>query len=87
MVICEVSIEVNREDYTEWLSRKFTFQTVPRIGETIWIGESMAFKIHDVQYGFVDDETPYIRIESHGSDPKYLELKKQFLEDWGFKKT
>jgi len=85
MVVCEFAIAVVCDgDWLEFASRKFRFSDVPRIGETIWIGESLQFEIADVQYGFVDDETPNVRIESQAHFPDWYRQNKQFLIEWGF---
>jgi len=84
MVVCELAIQVVYGDELEWASRKFTFSDVPRIGETIWIGESLGFQIEDVQYGFIDNETPNVRIETKIHPQSWYVRNKKFLIDWGF---
>lgn len=84
MVVCEFAIKVAIGDYFRFTQRKFTFANVPRIGEKIWIGESLGFKIDDVQYGFTDDETPSVRIESEERTPAWYARNEPFLIEWGF---
>ncbi len=84
MVVCEFAIQVIFKEDLYSTCRKFKFSDVPRIGETIWIGETLGFQIEDVQYGFIDNETPNVRIETKIHPQSWYVRNKKFLIDWGF---
>lgn len=86
MVTCEFVIKVADGNLWKLSKRKFQFENVPRIGETIWIGDSIGFKVEDVQYGFMDDGPPEIRIESDGKSKEWYMDYEWMLINWDFSK-
>ena len=84
-VILSIGI-VDCEGTIEWFEKTFPFACVPRIGETIWIGDSVGFKVSDVEHRFLSDYEPELRVElfADHQDMDWYEDKKEFLISWGF---
>lgn len=88
MIQCEVAIgvEINEgteSQSTEWFIREFAFFFAPRIGETIWIGDTLEFRVEGVEHGFMDDEPPMVRAVVSMKLDRF-EKNREFLKAWGF---
>jgi len=88
MIQCQVAIgvEINvgtNHQSTEWFEREFAFFFAPRIGETIWIGDTLSFKVEGVEHGFMDDEPPMVRVVVSMEQHRF-ENNRAFLKAWAF---
>ena len=85
MIHCTVHILVPEDDDTFMLGIKRTlpFFFVPRVGETIWLGEHIGLEIANVAHAFLEDEPPETELQCEMSRECFMR-NAQFLKDWGF---
>ena len=99
MIQCEVAIGVEihegtESQSTEWFVREFAFFFAPRIGEMIWIGDTLGFVVEGIEHGFMDDEPAFLQSPLVWSPPMVravvsmkldrFEKNRDFLKAWGF---
>ena len=85
---CQVAIGVehfwgSEDEYTKWFERDFYFLVVPRVGEIIWLSDSIDLLVSAVEHGFVDDGPPVIRLVTRMVAERF-HRHREFLESWGF---
>ena len=85
MITCKLEVPVvNNKDSRFFISREFEFPNVPRVGEIIWLAETVAFKIERVEYGFDTNETLTIGLVSDEQSSEWFKHHEQFMVDWIF---
>jgi hypothetical protein len=85
MITCKLEVPVvNNKDSRFFMSREFEFPNVPRVGEIIWLAETVAFKIEQVEYGFDTNETLTISLVSDEQSSEWFKHHEQFMVDWIF---
>lgn len=85
MITCKLEIPViSNRDSRFFISREFEFPNVPRVGEIIWLAETVAFKIERVEYGFDTDEKLTISLVSDEQSSEWFERHDLFMADWIF---
>jgi hypothetical protein len=85
MITCKLEVPVvNNKDSRFFISREFEFPNVPRVGEIIWLAETVAFKIERVEYGFDTNETLTISLISDEQSAEWFKHHEQFMVDWIF---